>query len=193
MSRIFNSIAKYQSNRYKDHTDVLKRIEAKLREHASSTHESLIKEQSHLNSGLHRLLSLSSIERTKNRSEYKMLRSIVDDFQMTITKTTYTSNFSYSGFTPSYSSRLPHDDQDTAIQSLKSEIRSFKGTLLSRRNFPIISTSPVTSNVPSPIATTATEESPASVPDTYHPRRKRSFRSELPSSIQVEKSEDYPK
>lgn len=189
MSRIFNSIAKYQSNRYKDHADVLKRIETKLREHAGSTHESLIKEQSHLNNGLHRLLSLSNIERIKNRSEYKMLRSIVDDFQMTITKTTYTNNFSYSGFTPSYSNRLPYDDQDTAIQSLKSEIRSFKGTLLSRRNFPTISTSPVTSNVPSPIVTTATE-SPASVSDTYHPRRKRSFRSELPSSIQVEKPED---
>ncbi|PHZ11859.1 uncharacterized protein RHIMIDRAFT_238513 [Rhizopus microsporus ATCC 52813] len=76
MSKIFNSIAKYQRNRYKDHTDVLKGIEAKLREHTSSTHESLIKEQSHLNSGLHRLLSLSNVERIKNRSEYKMLRAI---------------------------------------------------------------------------------------------------------------------
>ncbi|KAL4213251.1 hypothetical protein CU097_009074 [Rhizopus azygosporus] len=84
---------------------------------------------------------------------------------------------------------IEYDDQDTAIQSLKSEIRSFKGALLSRRNFPTISTSPVTSNVPSPIVTTATEP-PASIPDAYHPRRKRSFRSELPSSAQVEKSED---
>jgi hypothetical protein len=190
MSRIFRSIAGYQSNRYKDHTKFLKRIESKLKEQQTeSTFTEFINKQKSL--GDHLLQLLSSIKTiTKQDDKYKHLRSAVDDLHHTFTKLPHSNSnhFSYGGFASSYtyhssSSFKGDDDNDAAIQSLKSEIRSFKGILLSRRNFPTITTSLNTIKSPAISPQTASTEK-----DFYHPRRRRSFRSELATDSEKMKS-----
>ncbi|KAG0748014.1 hypothetical protein G6F57_008061 [Rhizopus arrhizus] len=190
MSRIFRSIAGYQSNRYKDHTKFLKRIESKLKEQQTeSTFTEFINKQKSLGDYL---LQLSSSIKTitKQDDKYKHLRSAVDDLHHTFTKLPHSNSnhFSYGGFASSYtyhssSSFKGDDDNDAAIQSLKSEIRSFKGTLLSRRNFPTITTSLNTIKSPAISPQTASTEK-----DFYHPRRRRSFRSELATDSEKMKS-----
>ncbi|RCH91310.1 hypothetical protein CU098_010281, partial [Rhizopus stolonifer] len=174
MSKVFGSIAKYQSSRYKDRIQLLKRLEGKLKEQ-DTDYTGLIKEQSNLSD---RLSQLTSLIRVKQHTGHSALKTAVDSLHYAFTNLPQGGYYSYGGgiggFVPSYASRTGGEDPD--VQSLKSEIRSFKGTLLSRRNFPTITTSQWTR----PEA----QQTPSSQADIYHPRRRRSFRSELPSGFE---------
>ncbi|KAI7860092.1 hypothetical protein BDC45DRAFT_168874 [Circinella umbellata] len=102
------------------------------------------------------------------------------------------SHFNSFGYSPG---RMNNSNDSPAVQSFKSEIRSFKGMLLNRRNFPMASTtqnksrpaSPVTPSSPITTATTATtattppSTTAAPIRDIpqYHPRRRESYRAEL--------------
>lgn len=213
MSKILISIANYQANRYKQTASLLSRIDNRIQ--SQQTEISLHKEQSKLSDTLDRLVQLTQqIKKDRQAQQpYKSLKSNIEQLTYTISQTTFTPNYNTFHATSGYSNKYQYNNT-AAVQNVKSEIRSFKGMLLSRRNFPNValptalptavptavptalpiaikpttSSTTVTPTVPSPVVSTSTSTSthrhstiPAPVEQLpiYHPRRKRSFRSEL--------------
>jgi hypothetical protein len=117
---------------------------------------------------------LSAMERFKN--------SLTNDPLISSSASSYESRTfgSYSGFTNAYAERYQvNTDQNNILQSIKSEIRSVKGSLLSRRNFPTALTSTRQTIVPAPQTSTFIPPPPtAEDPYAHHPRNK-SYRREL--------------
>ncbi|KAI9281191.1 peroxisomal membrane anchor protein conserved region-domain-containing protein [Sporodiniella umbellata] len=168
MSRVLGSITRYQSDRYKTRADFLKRLQTIL-EKQDPDYTTLIKEQDSLDTRLNRLATLI---RSKSCLKQSTLKSSVDSLRTVFTSLPQSGFYSYGsgdGFVSS-SNRLP--DDNPSIQALKSEIRSFKGALLSRRNFPSITQ-----------RSSESLETPQLSTNSYHPRRKRLLRSELPSGF----------
>lgn len=172
MSNILRAIANYQANRYKQTATLLNRISSCIQ--AQQTNTSFETEQNKLNDSLDQLVQLT-LQIKEGRQTYKGLRSDVKQFTDTILQTSLPpthSTYVTGGFSNRY-----QDSNNEAIQNVKSEIRSFKGMLLSRRNFPVATApavAPVTLTSRHPIIPAPVEPSPI-----YHPRRKRSFRHEL--------------
>lgn len=188
MSRVFQKIAYYQRDRYQQQTQRLSRMDSIL-ESFTIDNPALRKEQDILNLSLDQLVK--SLDMIKEKTQpYKILRSKVERLRIALVQdpisnhgigTRASDAFGpYSGFASSYADRYKVDTMHhSTIQSIKSEIRSVKGMLLSRRNFPIVGTAaPV--NIPPPPTVYSQ--------NVYHPRRKQSFRSELsnPQSTTVE-------
>jgi hypothetical protein len=188
MSRIFNKIAKYQSDRYQQNARLLEQSKESITEFTSKITQdnSFQKEQLKLNDSLDRLVEFA--QHIKQReSPYKGLKSNIERFRNTMIQNPYTSNqFDYTnGMASSFANRYQVEtNRSAAIQNIKSEIRSFKGMLLSRRNFPIVSAAPP---VIPPTTTTSTIPKAPVAPgvfnpideNAHHPRRKRNYRTEL--------------
>jgi hypothetical protein len=175
MSRVFQKISDYQRDRYQQQTKLLSRMDSTLK---SFTQDDLALEgkQTKLNASLAQLIR--SLDTIKERPRpYKDLRSDVEQLRFALiqrptAQDTRVSFGSYGGFESSYADQYQVNTKyDVNVQSIKSEIRSVKGMLLSRRNFPIVSTANAATNVP-PAPTIQTV-------NAYHPRRKQPYRSEL--------------
>lgn len=174
MSNLLKTIAHYQASRYKQHAVLLNRINQSIQSQQEDTTSSLRTEQTKLNNSLDQLvkLTLQLKESRHKQQSYNGLKSDVDQFRDIIIQTSLPPNHSTYG-TSVFSNRYG-DSMNATVQNVKSEIRSFKGALLSRRNFPVVTSSSVT-----PIIRHSIIPVPVEQPPIYHPRRKRSFRSEL--------------
>ncbi|KAI8093023.1 peroxisomal membrane anchor protein conserved region-domain-containing protein [Halteromyces radiatus] len=214
ISPIFNSIIEYQRNRYNDRYEKLGRLNDTLRQQLgelpiptilddkdnveiqkSGYWTPLINEQKTLMDSLERLVTLSQ-QRTNDKDTYSSFKTTLLDLKTILQRPEY----SFSSYTPfsmygsAYANRSNTGFDDAAVQSVKSEIRSFKGMLLSRRNFPTAqirpsSTTTVATSTPSsatpivddgmtPTENTTSTSSTASH-QSYHPRQRQSYRSEL--------------
>lgn len=174
MSNLLRTIANYQANRYKQNAVVLSRINQCIQSQQTDVTNSLETEQSKLNDSIDRLveLTLQYKESRIKHQPYIDLKSNVDQFKDIIIQTSMPPN--YGSYSTSVFPNKCGDSIEAVVQNVKSEIRSFKGTLLSRRNFPVVTPSPVTPTIRHSIIPVPVEQ-----PPIYHPRRKRSFRSEL--------------
>ncbi|KAG2211572.1 hypothetical protein INT47_008668 [Mucor saturninus] len=174
MSNLLRTIANYQANRYKQNAVVLSRINQCIQSQQTGTTNSLETEQSKLNDSIDRLveLTLQYKESRIKHQPYIDFKSNVEQFKDIIIQTSMPPN--YGSYSTSVFSNKCSDSIEAVVQNVKSEIRSFKGTLLSRRNFPVVTPSPVTPTIRHSIIPVPVEQ-----PPIYHPRRKRSFRSEL--------------
>ncbi|GAA5797295.1 hypothetical protein HPULCUR_002676 [Helicostylum pulchrum] len=145
--------------------------------HASVTQtntDPLHDQQIKLNDSLDRLVQLARKVKQDRETPYKELKSNIDGLRNAMLKQPLSSKNNTYGASAYINMYHDKGNQDTVVQSIKSEIRSVKGMLLSRRNFPVA--------IPS-VPATATKHSvipaPKGISPSYHPRRKRSFRSEL--------------
>lgn len=157
--------------------------------HHSTTTDDLQKAQAKLDNSLNRLLQSARDLKQEGGQPYKLLRSTMEQFTNSlshnplITNTDARNQFNYqSGFASSYAGRYQVDtNHSLAVQSIKSEIRSVKGMLLSRRNFPVVSTA-----VPSSLISRGFVPPSPTISDqpAYHPRIGRSFRNQLSTTVQ---------
>lgn len=170
MSKILNSIANYQSHRYNEHRKVLSHIETTLKSFAIARIEN---EQKQMHESLNKLADTIQTFPRKDTS-YKECLSSLERFKNTLNNNPIISSSyqnrafgSYSGFADAYADRYQvNTEQTTILQGIKSDIRSIKGSLLSRRNFPTTSsfTPPTQTFIPPP---------PTPVdPNSHHPRNK---------------------
>ncbi|KAL9554097.1 hypothetical protein MBANPS3_002963 [Mucor bainieri] len=193
MSKVLNRIAAYQRDRYQQHTKLLNRMESTLTHDASPSND-LQSAQEKLDDALHRLLQstreLQQQQQQQDQQPYKSLRSTMERFTNALSHNPLVTNadarhqFNYqSGFASSYADRYQVDtNHNLTVQGIKSEIRSVKGMLLSRRNFPIVNTTAA-----SPLVTTQGFKPPApSVPSpsSYHPRIGRSLRTQTSTTVE---------
>ncbi|KAI8061468.1 peroxisomal membrane anchor protein conserved region-domain-containing protein [Gilbertella persicaria] len=175
MSIILNKVAQYQSHRYQQHRHLLSRIELTLKQYSTTDIKTLDLQQSKLNQSIidmtNTLMSLK-----KQQMPYQCLNSCLAQFQnMLLQHPSNTPNYqnrlsfgNYGGFATSFADKHhAESDNNTMIQNIKSHIRSLKGTLLSRKNFPAAKYSSI------PPGSTVID------PRENHPRKKASFRSEL--------------
>lgn len=127
---------------------------------------------------LDRLVQLSQ-KYADQEEPYGKLKDTLLDFKEVLNRPEY--NFStytpYSMYGSTFANRSNTGFDDAAVQGVKSEIRSFKGMLLSRRNFPAAQGKPATiapppSPPPPPTADTT---------QAYHPRQRQasSYRADL--------------
>lgn len=91
---------------------------------------------------LSRLVNMAQdrVQALKDNKPYSGLRDGLSSLRSTLED----SNDTYSSYSPyaSYGFGRSSGSQDSpAVQGFKSEIRSFKGMLLNRRNFPMVNTS----------------------------------------------------
>lgn len=172
MTRILKSIANYQANRYGETKQVFEHIEVCIKKQSADSR--LDTEQTKLNNSLDRIVQLAQQVKDNRKNPYEDLKLNIDEFRNAVLRQPLSSSHQYgaSGFINLY-----HDqgNKDMTIQNIKSEIRSVKGMLLSRRNFPVVTPAAIIKHSVIPV--------PKEQPPIYHPRRKRSFRSELNSSI----------
>lgn len=126
---------------------------------------------------LERLVQLS--QKCADQEEpYGKFKNTLLDLKEVLNRPEY--NFStytpYSMYGSTFANRSNTGFDDTAVQGVKSEIRSFKGMLLSRRNFPTAQVKPAATPSPPPSA-----PPPADTPQAYHPRQRQtpSYRSDL--------------
>ncbi|KAI9342392.1 hypothetical protein BD770DRAFT_398606 [Pilaira anomala] len=175
MSKIFNSIVRFQSNRYQKTTQIFQDIDTSLQTQPNNIPQ-LHEEQVRLNDTLYRLIELAqNLKQDREKSIYIGFRSGVNGLRDTILRQPLLRSNMYGG--TSSHINIYHDarieEQDRIIQEIKSDIRNVKGMLLSRKNFPVVSSGIHQSSTLPPAVP---KEQP---PLIYHPRRKRSFRSEL--------------
>ncbi|CAO0795850.1 unnamed protein product [Mucor circinelloides] len=188
MSKVLNRIAAYQRDRYQQHTQLLNRMETTLT-HYSTTTSDLQLAQEKLDNSLNRLLQSTRELKQQGERPYKSLRSTMERFTNSlshnplVTNSDARSQFNYqSGFASSYADRYQVDtNHNLTVQGIKSEIRSVKGMLLSRRNFPIVNTAAPSA----PIAPGFVPPAPT-IPNqsTYHPRIGRSFRNQTNTTVE---------
>ncbi|KAI8370450.1 peroxisomal membrane anchor protein conserved region-domain-containing protein [Radiomyces spectabilis] len=139
ISPIFNSIAGYQRDRYNDHRAIAEKMEKVLRgkkEDGESAEEekedgltTLAAQQKAMMESLNKLVNQAKSRVIKNKC-HEGLRDSVEELRRVISKPD--NMFSYSSYT-SYGS---NGEAPPSVQSFKSDIRSLKGALLNRRNFP---------------------------------------------------------
>lgn len=157
--------------------------------HYSTTTDDLQKAQDKLDNSLNRLLQSARELKQEGNQPYKLLRSTMERFTNSlsnnplITNTDTRNQFNYqNGFASSYADRYQVDtNHSLTVQNIKSEIRSVKGMLLSRRNFPVVSTA-----APSQLVYKGFVPPSPTIPDqsAYHPRIGRSFRNQLNTTVQ---------
>ncbi|CEP11629.1 hypothetical protein [Parasitella parasitica] len=192
MSNIFNAIAAYQSDRYQQHTHLLKRMQTTLN-HYSATPTDLKMAQERLDSSLVCLTQFAQQLKQEGEQPYKSLRSTIRRFTNSLANNPVISNSnlhnqsSYqSGFASAYRDRYQVDaNHSLTVQNIKSEIRRIKGSLLNRKNFPVVAATPTSA---------LTERGFVPPPPTveqnhfaYHPRIGRSsFRNEKSTANTVQ-------
>jgi hypothetical protein len=194
MSKVFNKIAAYQRDRYQQHTQLLNRMESTLTHSSTATHDLQLAQEKLDNSLNHLLQSARELKR-QDQQPYKSLRSTMERFTNALSHNPLVANtdarhqFNYqSGFASSYADRYQVDtDHNLTVQSIKSEIRSVKGMLLSRRNFPNVNTAAA----PSPLIAQGFVPPAPTIPSpsTYHPRIGRSFRNQTSTTVEDDRSE----
>ncbi|KAI9307352.1 hypothetical protein BJ944DRAFT_23249 [Cunninghamella echinulata] len=117
-----------------------------------------ISEQKCLLERLDKVVQRSQKYIDEEKEPYGQFRNVLINFKDVVTKPeyNYTSYTPYSVYGSSFSNKSNTGFDDDAVQGVKSEIRSFKGMLLSRRNFPKAQLKPSASPTPStPSLTTA--------------------------------------
>lgn len=189
MSRIFKTIANYQANRYRENNRLFEKIDASIIQTNTEDGDPLHNQQIKLNNSLDRLVWLARKVKEDRENPYKELKSNIDGLRNAMLQQPLSSNNNTYGASAYINMYHDRGNQDAVFQSIKSEIRSVKGMLLSRRNFPVAKPSVATATA---TATTTTAAAAAAMPlkysvipapkdksPSYHPRRKRSFRSEL--------------
>ncbi|KAI9255607.1 hypothetical protein BDA99DRAFT_517186 [Phascolomyces articulosus] len=195
---IFNSIAKYQSDRYNQRSTLLSRLNKTLSElKPKEDNQKLLESHETLGERVESVVELADRRvRAMNMDEpYKEFRNKLSSLKDAITNPDYTyssySQFGSYGYNPG---RMNNSNDSPAVQSFKSEIRSFKGMLLNRRNFPMANTSTTTSRPASPATSTtpATPATPVRDVPQYHPRRRESYRSELNNTTTTPPSTSSP-
>ncbi|KAI8137413.1 peroxisomal membrane anchor protein conserved region-domain-containing protein [Fennellomyces sp. T-0311] len=176
---IFDSIARYQGDRYNQRTALLSTLNEKLTGlKPADSNKQLVEKHQTLSDRMARVVELAE-QRVKalNDEPYSDFRDKVTELKDAISHPDYIYS-SFSQFN-SYSynpGRFNNSTESPAVQSFKSEIRSFKGMLLNRRNFP--SANVGGSRPSSPV----TPAAPVRDVPNYHPRRRESFRAELNNS-----------
>ncbi|KAG2232057.1 hypothetical protein INT48_009405 [Thamnidium elegans] len=175
MSRILKSIANYQANRYKETNRLFEKIDESIIQTKTEDDGPLRDQQIKLKDSLDRLVQLARKVKQDREDPYEGLKSNIDGLRNAMLQQPLSSNQNTYGASAYINMYHDRGTQDAVVQSIKSEIRSVKGMLLSRRNFPVV--------IPSVSAAAATKHSVIPAPKdkspSYHPRRKRSFRSEL--------------
>lgn len=166
MSKIFNSIARYQGNRYNDYRNVLSRMELMLKEYSNNSID-----QTHLQQSLDKLVDTVKSTPREDKA-YKECLSTMERFKNSLVNDPMISPSSsyerYGNFTNVFAERYQvNTDQSNIIQSVKSDIRSLKGSLLSRRNFPTTRQSIVP-----PPQTAVFMPPPPTIANHNHPRNK---------------------
>lgn len=166
MRPIFKSIADYQSNRYKERSIGFKSLNEKLlKEAGKDEDEQGEKDQENkegekdttvtvakpldqlgekhqvMSDTLSRLVTMAQdrVHALKDNKPYSGLRDGLSSLRSILED----SNDTYSSYSPyaSYGLGRSGSHDSPAVQGFKSEIRSFKGMLLNRRNFPMVNTS----------------------------------------------------
>lgn len=162
MSRVLKKITDYQRDRYQQQTKLLSRMESTIKSFRIDDPE-LGCEQVKLNLSLDQLIK--SMDTVKERTQpHKKLRSDVERLRHALLQSLTTRGT--NGRAPAKFGSYREYVFDGTVQSIKSEIRSVKGMLLSRHNFPIVTTSSTfaASNIPPAPTVPAT--------NAYHPRRR---------------------
>lgn len=200
---ILQGIARYQRGRYNDYRALFGKIQQRLEENKQESPLRIVDARQKLTERLNRLtLDLKDAAEDTRDEPYSEFRDKLADLRYAIEQ----PDMLYSTYSP-YSLRGSGLGSDSpAVQSLKSEIRSLKGTLLSRRNFPMAKPTPAASTAAA--ATTTTPATPSAVNTTpeqqatqqrvtgggstagetspvspsYHPRRRQDFRADLPKT-----------
>ncbi|KAI8384419.1 peroxisomal membrane anchor protein conserved region-domain-containing protein [Radiomyces spectabilis] len=200
MSRIFRRIAVYQCDRYNQHKALLERLNTKLKAMESSSAASLDVIRRQQTKSLENLQKVQTdIHGYIDENEpYAKFLNALNGFKDQLTH----PDVIFSSFNTSNNFGLSFRDyrsDDSVVQGFKSEIRSFKGMLLSRRNFPSVkptttfstqvspATPPSTESVATPNTNTNTKLPPntasssptSSVDLNNHPRHRSSFRADL--------------
>ncbi|KAI7885337.1 hypothetical protein K492DRAFT_141752 [Lichtheimia hyalospora FSU 10163] len=163
---IFKSIADYQSNRYKERSVGFKSLNEKLLKEAGKEEKDEQEEKDEnsqeekettttttkpldqlgekhqvMSDTLSRLVNMAQdrVQALKDNKPYSGLRDGLSSLRSTLED----SNDTYSSYSPysSYGFGRSGSQDSPAVQGFKSEIRSFKGMLLNRRNFPMVNTS----------------------------------------------------
>jgi hypothetical protein len=162
----------------------------------------LIKEQKALMDRLDHLVGVSQKHAADEQEPYGQFKNTLLDLKEVLNRPEY--NFStytpYSMYGSTFANRSNTGFDDTAVQGVKSEIRSFKGMLLSRRNFPTAQIKPLppvtSSTTTSTMATPKdnkdekdTNVTSATTTHSYHPRqRQNSYRAELQAKAKTTES-----
>ncbi|ORX47203.1 hypothetical protein DM01DRAFT_1142649 [Hesseltinella vesiculosa] len=186
MIPIFRSISGYQSQRYKDHHERYQQV----RDTSTGTTQpftTILEEQKALVARLEKLSK--RLQKESDRRDDASLGSVKTamlDFKDVINRPDLSHSPSYMPYM--YGSTAIRGGQDhPAIQGFKSEVRSFKGMLLSRRNFPSAKPTPSPSaSSPGALPATSTTSTPSlsssttKKPQVFHPRQQQqSYRDEL--------------
>ncbi|KAI8993185.1 peroxisomal membrane anchor protein conserved region-domain-containing protein [Pilobolus umbonatus] len=147
MSNLLGAIGSYQGNRYKQYEQLFHRMEMSLKSHTLDRKHQ-VDAYTGLNKSLHQLsdkLEIVVKEQNETNKEYQDLNLKLSQLKSSSSQYPYrhstintydpTGFAGMSGYTSSHNYQ-PSTTNDAAIQNLKSEIRSIKGMLLSRRTFP---------------------------------------------------------
>ncbi|CAO3637699.1 unnamed protein product [Cunninghamella blakesleeana] len=188
ISPIFKSIYQYQSNRYNDRQHKITRLNNILNEQwkESEVHSNddldddinlekenhgwwspILVEQKDLIERLDKVIQYSKKYIDEEEEPYGKLKNVLLDFKDVITKPeyNYTSYTPYSVYGSGFNNKSNTGFDDDAVQGIKSEIRSLKGTLLSRRNFPKAQIKPsVFSTITSSSTSSSTNTTPSTTP-----------------------------
>ncbi|KAI8878240.1 hypothetical protein K501DRAFT_336891 [Backusella circina FSU 941] len=189
MKRVFNKIGAYQGARYRNYTTLTSKVKASLEENTIQKDEgattltlldTCVQEQKHLTDRLDKLtLKLKSSDLTSD-DRCTELKTTLEDFRSAVLRhptldmqSTFSNDYysgSNGGLTSSYANRYRNDNSNnTAIQSIKSEIRSIKGALLSRRNFPTANLPTINPTITTTASTVANVVKPSTPTNTTTP------------------------
>ncbi|KAG0167937.1 hypothetical protein DFQ28_002880 [Apophysomyces sp. BC1034] len=138
MAPVFSNIALFQRDRYNQQKAVADQIEEKLKEKdeglegegEKSAIEALSEQQKQLAETLERVVARARTAR-ENKTPYKDFQGSLTNLRNAVSEpAVYSSLGSFS--------RVNSDSSSPAVQAFKSEVRSLKGALLNRRNFPLV-------------------------------------------------------
>ncbi|KAL0077109.1 peroxisomal membrane anchor protein conserved region-domain-containing protein [Phycomyces blakesleeanus] len=152
---IFNAIAAYQQKRCNQRKEILAKINKKLKDVKEANEEEeedpldaldddkqrsikvFVNEHKHLSEGLEQLVSQARLlVKSTKQTPYGDFRSSMNSFRSVLNDTQDNYSPSYASYGNPYSAK--RNSESPGIQALKSEIRSLKGALLNRRNFPMV-------------------------------------------------------
>lgn len=157
MGPLFESIAAYRRSRYNERRSLLEKLNNKLLPEEEEDKRLALKYEN-LSESLARLTEKIKRygEQRQDQEPYADFRNKLADLRETVSQPDHIYS-TYSSYMPPFqsSSHL----ENPAVKEFKSEIRSFKGMLLSRRNFPMVNT-----NRPASSTTTTTTTATRDVP-----------------------------
>ncbi|KAF7724538.1 peroxisomal membrane protein pex14 [Apophysomyces ossiformis] len=129
MNPIFTRVALFRRKRYNERREVADKVKEKFEEEDDSL-KSLSQEHKKLVDSLERMVAQARAVGDRKNTPYRDFQTAMADLRHTVSEPAV-----YSTFTSF--NRSPSDSGSPTVQAFKSEIRSLKGALLNRRNFPV--------------------------------------------------------